>query len=288
MKKFSYALLSNIKQAVFSKLFVASMALCLIFFLLSATLSTMAEPVNFLARPANSIDVLSIFQFCHEVGLCESMLPICCAIPFGLSFYFDWSSKCITLQTVRSGSGIYILSKVIACALSGGLALASGAALFVFILDIRFPLVQVGTGTYNAFQSGYQYLLENPGGQSTLPCFAPLLLNGHPAGYFVATIFLIFLYGAFAAVIGLCVSSAVPNPFVAIFSPFIILFLSHLIFENFPTFLDPMSISKGNYHLSGEPALHMAYAVIYFIVLTAIPGMIFSAIVKRRIRNGIN
>lgn len=280
MTNFLGTLTANFKQAVISKPFVLAVGIACSLYL--------AGTSSFFIGSYPNRDVLSIFQYVHDVGLFETMLPICCAIPFGLSFYFDWSSQCISFQVIRSGKKSYIVSKVIACAVSGGLAALVAMIIFVVLMRMTSPLVITTEGVYTSFLSAHEYLLQNPGTPNTLSCLAPILLSGKHISYFIATFYLIFLYCAFGAVIGLCISAAIPNPFVTIFSPFIFLFLSHLLFNNLPSYLDPTSVSKGNFSIVGSPVIHLLYATLYFVLLITILGIVFYNLVNRRIENGFH
>lgn len=130
---------------------------------------------------------------------------ILCTLPvfaFGLSYAWEWEEKAMRYQVIRAGTGRYILSKVLNCALSGFLTVFLGIGLFVLILLPFYPPHLPDSGI-----TPYEILM----GTHLIPGW--LLYMAHHG-----------LSGSIVSVCALWFSTLLPNRFAAAAAPFILYF----------------------------------------------------------------
>lgn len=228
------------------------------------------------APKAENMDTLHFFDFLRNVGTFETMLIICCVIPYATSFCIDYNSSYIRLLKSRTGENNYIVSKVVSCGISGGLSIALGMLLFIGLVSLQYPLVDTAGGAYQSILMRVSY--------DGAKAFESFLLSDLYILYFALQIYLIFIVGAFWSVVGLTVSTLIPNPFVALFSPYILYFLQSIFIKNFPTYLNTINIIQGNYNI-GSDIFNFTYATIFIIVLVLLLGIMFGYFAKRRLRD---
>lgn len=262
----------DIKRSILSYKFIfATLLSCALYFL-----SGYNEFIYY-APQAQNIDVLHFFRFLNSVGTFEVMLVLCCVIPYTSSFCSDWNSKYICSIRIRTSTDKYSVSRVVSCAISGGLAIAMGILLFILILSFKYPLVDINGGMFQSYIMELEYNTEY---QS---CLLPLLVNENYIAFYALSIYLIFLFGAFWSVVGLCISALIPNIFVALCSPFILYFLQGILLKNVPNQYNASYITKGDFNIGAGVVGNMIFVTFYMSVLIAIFGAIFTCIVKRRI-----
>ncbi|MBX4262783.1 hypothetical protein KTC96_23275 (plasmid) [Clostridium estertheticum] len=216
-------------------------------------------------------DILFMFKYATEGSSFNHVLLLFCALPYTTSFCNDWNSKYIRSIIARMGTKRYAASKIISCALSSGTAMVLGILLFIFPLLLRIPLVAT-----NARLANYKQFVATLGGS--------FLLNGHFIMYFIIYIYLAFLAAAFWSVLGLCVSAYIPNKFVALFTPFIGLYVLAYITCYFPIWLQVNKITTGNFIINGT-FISLIYATLFVTVLISCFGLLFHKAIKRRISN---
>lgn len=139
-----------------------------------------------------------------ETASTEQLCLILCAVPYAVCFCSDWRNNYIRPSVMRTSPRIYAVSKSIACACSGGAALFLGKLLFLLALMLRFPLVCANdSGVQNMMTGAYQTILA----------------QHHYFLFLLLRIFIESLRGTFFSLLALCISTWIPNVFVALFSP---------------------------------------------------------------------
>ena len=149
-------------------------------------------------------NALLVFQFCGAVTPVFSILPVIAALPFATGFGNDWRSGMAVSMTLRCGSRRFLRSKLLSCALSGGLALAGGMLLFVLFINGWFQ---------QDYASVAQMLADMP--------FCDVL-DGGAAGtiqFYGVFVLLQFLSGAFWATAALAISAFMPSPSLTLCAP---------------------------------------------------------------------
>lgn len=225
---------------------------------------------------ANEFKINSSCSVLYLDGIMESnyfysLAMLFCAVPFAASFCADWSNQFIRPSCIRSGPRQYCISKVIACALSGGSVVAFGHILVYFLLLLRFPLARA---------SDIQNMILN---EPVLGCY---LQGRQYLMYLLCKLIFQFEFYAFLAVLAFFISTFIPNIFVVLASPLLAYyFLLNLEAElHLPTWLDIRIISEGQCNL-GNTAVSVLYALVFFSVLCAVLGTVAVKNVKGRLQH---
>lgn len=217
-------------------------------------------------------DALMTFTVSRSMGMLTYVAPLFSAIPFAAGFCSDWNSGFAGAAAMRSGNNRYILSKISACALSGGLVPAIATLAFIIFLNLRFPtdpeLMAISAET-------------DP--------FCRVLSMGAPTGlgfYYAGIILMQFMAGACWAMTGLAFSAFVPNVLLTLCIPLAAYRLSLEIYYWFelPYWL--------NLPLLQDCAVELGFLVtllagfVAFGTLSLILGILFSVRTTRRLTYG--
>lgn len=259
----------EMERAILNPLFFATTIITCFLFFFSGY-----EEFYIYAPQSENIDVLHFFDFLRNVGVFETMIIICCTIPYSTSFYIDYTTSYIKLIKYRTTENKLIISKFIACAISGGLSIMLGVLLFVSVVALKYPLVNTLGGAY---QSAIMRLDYSP------QAFDILLLNGKYLSYFVINMYLIFLVGALWSVVGMLISLVIANPFVAMFSPYLLYFSQDYFIntKNLPRIINTSSIIKSQFYFDGVFVNLIISSLIIFAIMCILFAM-FVYFFKRR------
>jgi hypothetical protein len=134
-------------------------------------------------------------------------LPILCALPYTTAFVDDMKSGYIKQYLHRSGVKPYIQGKLMACALSGGLALFAGVLLAYALSVLVFSPMELALAK----------------GQTAPPYVAQLLMKAA----------VLFCSGAFWSLVGLTLAALTMNRFMAYASPFILYYVLIILHERY-------------------------------------------------------
>lgn len=194
-----------------------------------------------------------------------------CALPFASSFCTDWNNRYARYSVIRSSARSYGWAKVIVTAMTGFLAIFIGTALFLGILAIFLPVYDAG-----------QPITRGP--------FQELLSGFGPLAYFAASILFDALGYGFLAVFALWVSTKITNVFVVMSSPIILYYGWQYLcgaagLPDIAVFQHVMDITFLQKKIQDAGAC-MLYAGGYFLILILLFGVLFTAGVKRRMKNG--
>lgn len=262
MKNFMNMLSTDIYKAIKSWHFLAGVLGTVFVYLL-----IIKPEINFAS------DVLYYYRISVEfVGVYHLMFILMCTIPYGTSFCREFNSNNIKYSVVRSSVNSYSWSKVISCAIVGGLAVAFGTLIFIFCASFFRPLVDSTRG----ISEGY---LATTGGE--------LLSEGKYILYFSIYICLSFFKGFLWSVVGLLVSAYIPNIFVALSSPFILAYVYRITAAALHIKFNVEDICNGNVRnfIGGSSLLTLAVGILKIICITFLLGMAFNRKVNRRIAN---
>jgi len=217
-----------------------------------------------------SQDILYLYKYSSEVSGFSTLITLFCVLPYTTGFCDDWNSQYIRPLFIRIGATRYGISKVIACALSSGTAVALGLILFIVSLMPWVTFVSKSAGNYEFF--------------ATNTLGGVFLLNGQNGMYFAIYIYLAFLAASFWSVFGLCASAYIPNKYVALCTPFIASYILNFVTNRFPVWARLNKIIDGSCIIGGT-LLSIFYATLLFSFLTIGVGAIFVKKAKRRIAN---
>lgn len=158
------------------------------------------------------VDVLTLFGLTQAFGFSQ-MLPVFCALPFATCFCSDWNSQYIKACCFRSSKGKYAASKVVSCALAGGVAVALGEGLYLWILSF--------------FMKVYDPVIER---NFTIAVFNDLVAGGsNVMQYFIYRILIQAAFFAVFAVFALWISTYMPNVFVVLATPVVLYFILYTV-----------------------------------------------------------
>lgn len=266
MNGFLRAMKIEVCRGVFSLRFFATLPLPLLFYLISGG--------DELLQLWNSTheDVLHFAVFLSDVGSFSMMLILAACFPYAASYCDDLNHQYLRCQLLRCGRRNYCAAKILAGAITGGTVTAGGLVLFLLVLRLHFPLVIPGSGLYDSavMAKNTQY-------------FGELLAEGNHLGFFGVMVLACGLFGAVWGAAGVAISGLLPNPFVAMFAPFLL--EKFLLMLPVPSILIPRIILRGGFNLGG-----WRQSVLFSLGITAIYialcWLIFSACVERRLRNG--
>lgn len=263
-------LLLDFRRSIINPLLLFMIILTASFFILSGY-----EELVLYAPQIQHIDTLHFFDFLRNVGVFETMIIICCVIPYGTSFCTDYSTSYLKLLKVRTGENKYIHSRMFFVFFSGALGIFIGIILFILIILFKYPLVDVNGGAYQSIliRASLQPL-----------AFEELLLNGDYVSYFLFNILVISLICGLWSTIGLLISSIIPNPFVTIFSPYILYFSQSILLKKFPIEFNSLNIIKCNFDF-GSTIKNLFFILSYVIIIYIIILFLFSYFCKRRMRD---
>ncbi len=214
------------------------------------------------------IDFAYVMSYVVNLSYFVYLYVFLASVPYVTSFCGDQNCQYIKPMVVRCGVRRYCVSKILGCALSAYLVIMVGLLLTSGLVLLRYPMF-----------NGYSYDLLTPP-------FNELAHGPVPMLYFIFQYSCLGMNGALWAVVGLTVSAWLPNRFVALASPlFFYYILTDLLSKWLPAWISPFSLGKGA-DVLGLPAWPtFLYITGVFIVLIILVGLVFTHLVKRRVRN---
>jgi hypothetical protein len=185
-------------------------------------------------------------------------LPILCALPFTASFVDDMKSGFIKLYLPRTTTTRYLWGKSVACALSGGLVLASGIVFSYGLSALIFlPMEAVPASVTGAEQPDYLSQL-------------------------IGNILLFFLSGAFWSMAGLLLATLTNSRYMAYISPFIMYYVLIILHERY---FDKLYVMYPKEWLNPSELWPFGNVGVALLLaqLTVILGICFAVAAKRRL-----
>lgn len=261
MKLFFYTLTEDLKRLIFSKVFLWS----LLAYILVSFVSLAQEAGSF--HGDTSIMYIRMIQ--EYLGL-YVVYVLFAAIPCTPVFCIDWENRFYRYSVVRSSPNYYAVSKAIACFFSSFFFILIGEWLQIFILrcmnqPFTSPQFEDSLGIFNGFSRPDKILI-----------------------YLLLTICLKGLNAGFLSVLALCVSSEIPNIFVALATPILSFQILSTVANALrtPSYFVIREISLGRVNINDSFSQSFSYSVFFYIVLTALCTLLFVKNCKRRIQYG--
>ena len=241
---------TSLRRAFASKLFAASVVVTVAMCYISSR--------EFLTGSNNSVYIIDVMI---HLGLFKKIIVFCAAIPFATVYCQDSNSGYIKSLIVRSSERAYVWTNVAVCALSGFAAVFAGMLVFFGIVSVWLPPA--------AYEAGGVY---------------DSLAVNHPMVYVLMIVGVFAAYAAMWTVVGLALSSLLPDRYVALGSPVIFGYLLEELTQGLPPYLNLYSLSH-SYDVFRNALGNCLYTVGVFVLMAAAAGCLFSVFVKRRSRN---
>jgi hypothetical protein len=185
-------------------------------------------------------------------------LPILSALPFTAAFVDDIKNGYIKLYLHRSSVRTYIQGKLMACALSGGLALMLGILIAYGLSTLIFTPMELTLAK----------------GETAQPYFAQLLLKSA----------ILFFSGAFWSLVGFTFAAATQSKYMAYASPFILYYVLIILNERY--FENLYVLYPKEWLFPSDKWVLGGFGVIILLaILSAIMSLCFAIIAKRRLEN---
>lgn len=222
-------------------------------------------------------------------GLYVFLFPVLGCLPFASAFCTDWGNRYIRSLCIRTGPEVYSASKIIACFLSGTAASFLGRMLFLLMTALLTGgrTVHILDTTPEKIAQSIEQFASHSGG------IGALLVGGTIGGAWLFMILCNFvqaLYAGSMAVLALTVSAFLPNIFVTLSSPVILVLLSEwiMIFLHAPyeLYVEIVGNCTMGGAIVGGPATSLLYDIGYFMTLTFLFGILFTHQIKRRLDRG--
>lgn len=200
---------------------------------------------------------------------CSYLLPILTAVPYAASYSLELQNRVLIYQITRGHKRSYFTNKVLATALSGGLAASLGSLLFMLALAVKIPII-TPISLFEMQDFPYVGALSVHGG---LP-------------YLMIVVYLLFLSGALWSSAGLCISAFLPNPYLAVCSPMMLQFflveLGRLLHLEHHQRLDMLLCGRSELHSDAFTLVLLTVAVC--LLVTGF-GIVFTKRCERRLEN---
>lgn len=252
----TYAISSDIRRALTGRGFIISAAGMVLIIALSS-LSSIIEAARSTTLLQNGFHAQFILNALASGGFTLA-LPILCALPYTAAFVDDIRSGYIKLHLHRSGVKPYIKGKLIACGLSGGLALLLGILTAYALSALVFMPMELAPGE----------------GEAVQPYFTQLLLKAA----------ILFCSGAFWSLVGFTFSAATQSKYMAYASPFIFYYVFIILHERY--FERVYVLYPKEWLFPSASWVLGGFGVILLLtLLSAIVSLCFALVAQRRLEN---
>lgn len=197
----------------------------------------------------------------------RKLLPVFGALPFTANFADEWKSGVTLGCVIRRGAKKYAAANVLFCAVTSLLTVVLGMLLYAFIYSLFIPL-------YEEYTDPFTYLLGR------------LLKGGLGWLYMIFQIFIFACSCSMWAVMGMLLSALMPNKYVAIASPFVASYIVERITIQFPPRFNLWLLSLAAMEWKSD-LVGVLYTVGIFAAISAVCGILFYIVVRKRVRNEI-
>lgn len=232
-----------------------------------ATLATMLLNVCLYMRTDSQVSVAFLVEYVN-VGSLGLLFFVWGVLPHGTSYCADRGSGFLRQVGVRCPVRAYAAAKCCAAFLSSALTMLLAAVSYAAVLSLFRPLDN-------------EIILWDGGYRSWRP--------GHPLFYFAVAFTLLALGSGLFSVVGLWISSHIPNLYAVLAAPLLLYYAQQSIvnwlnLRNWPY----LFFSSIYYHTPGfaSPAVNFFYSSGYLLVLAALFAVLFIRRVERRWENG--
>lgn len=215
----------------------------------------------------DSEDVVSAVDIMLDLDGMRKIILIFAAVPFNAQFCNEYNSKMHHFFISRSSKKEYSISHVVNTVISSFTVTFLGLVLFIIVLSF-----------YKTF---YIFYPDDPYHFA----FGSLLAHNKPILYILAKISIYAISNSFWCMLGLILSVFTRNAYVAICGPFIFSYILEKLVLNFPDKINLYYLSLGRVQLGINTAIDYLYAILFFILLIIICGIVFYKQMKRVIEN---
>lgn len=215
----------------------------------------------------SSSDVLREVDLLLNFESYRKGLAVFAAIPFAANFANEWRSNTTNSCVLRSSCNRYIAANVVCCFIISFITVFVGMMLFTFVYTFKLPFHVYDPTPY-------------------APPFG-MLRNSFPFLYTIIQITIFSVSCAMWSITGIALAAIFPDPFVATCTPFVSSYLVERVSMQLPPELNLWYLSLSRVPILNSPVISFFYAVLVFVLLSAGFGLIFAAIVKRRVANEI-
>ncbi len=185
-------------------------------------------------------------------------LPILCALPFTTAFVDDIKSGYIRQYLPRAGVRGYILGKLIACGLSGGLVLVAGLAAAYGLAALGLTPMELAPLPDAVVQ----------------PVWPELTLNA----------LILFCSGALWSLVGFTLASLTMSRYIAYASPFVVYYVLIILHERY--FKQFFVLYPKEWLVRSHDWMLNGYGIpLLLLELAAIMGLACALVIKRRLEH---
>ncbi|MDR0963586.1 MAG: hypothetical protein LBM60_03095 [Clostridium sp.] len=247
------AMKANIKQALYSKVFLISVtSVCIVIFL--ASINSVLKAFRLTDVVESGFHAKILLQALNSDTIYFAM-PILCALPYTASFIDEMKSGYVKFYLIRTDAAHYIKGKILGNALAGTLTLFLGI-LLAYIVSMIVFLPMEATSIQGAYAGLFTKVLEKA--------------------------ILFALSGAFWATVGMTLATITNNKYMAYASPFIIFYLFVILYERY---FDTLYVLYPKEWLSPSDAWVWGNTGVILLLAFLILGgsLVFMLVARRRI-----
>lgn len=207
--------ISDIKNAICNKRMLVS--------ILAALLCLIVGGAEVLFGYNAGVDFTYMFLTsvsCGTSSLLALIYPVFSCIPYSYVYEVERSSGYILYKRLKIKKIKYVVSKLLACSLSGGIAISLPVAIYLAIC-----ITYKGTALVNG---GLSYIVH--GGD---------LYQRYPVQYCLGYILNAFWCGMIFSLMGMAISVFIRNKYLIVFLPLVIYILLNIVFSNTLINLNP-------------------------------------------------
>lgn len=224
---------------------------------------------NFLNGLAGSSDVVNHLDVFLGLDAFRKIIAVMSALPFAANFAEEWNSSVTANCITRKNVGKYAGTNVVFCWITSFLAVFLGMMIFVEIYTFILPLYK-----------------PNPNPKVTP--YGIFLDSGMPIIYVLARVAVFAASCAMWSVMGMALSAFFPNKYIAICSPFVASYVIERLTMQLPGLLDFHKLSLSYIDNKASPIFAFSYSMGFFILISAVCGLGFYFIVRKKVQCEFN
>lgn len=222
---------------------------------------------NFLSYNFTHGTVVSHVQNFLDIGLYRKTMTVFGALPFTANFVDEWTSGMTGHCIVRKGIRKYAIANILFCAATAMITVFCGMMLFCLLYSFFVP-IYIPNGNPYGFIFG-QFLSSNQG-----------------IIYLTLRILIFSVSCAMWAITGMLLSVFFTNRYVAICVPFVASYVVERITIQFPENLNLWYLSLSFVEFKSD-LIGFLYCIGIFAAISAICGIAFVHLVKKRVENEV-
>jgi hypothetical protein len=220
---------------------------------------------NFWNYGVFSGDVVKHINVFFNIGVYRKAMTVFAALPFAGNFAEEWTNGVTVSCTVRRGVRRYAAANFFCCFVSALVTVFFGMMLFAGLYALVVPVYK-------------------PDGNPYTFIFGKYLTRGQGWRFLILRIGVFSVSCAMWAVVGMLLSVLFPNRYVAIGAPLVASYLIERITLRFPDNLNLWYLSLSLITAKSD-WLGFLYCTGIFLIITAVCGIAFVRLVRRRVQN---